>query len=126
VGGKKRTFIARRITRVSSKQGMDRIKTCWGVAPRRGLNSIPEEPYPKLLDNIRAWSDTLRAPGQNRKLPNRAIQGTIMETKENELLREVLTHLEAQGGRDLPLAIKIRERLEPTKTGPQTPLKSPP
>jgi hypothetical protein len=51
-------------------------------------------------------------------------------TKESELhggdslLREVLTHLETQGGRDLPLAIKIREHLEPAKeppkTGPQT------
>jgi hypothetical protein len=50
-------------------------------------------------------------------------------TKESELLREVLTHLEAQGGRDLPLAMKIREHLEPTKeppkVGPQTPPKTP-
>jgi hypothetical protein len=40
-------------------------------------------------------------------------------TKESELLHEVLTHLEAQGGRDLPLAIKVREHLEPTKVEPK-------
>jgi hypothetical protein len=49
-----------------------------------------------------------------------------METKENELLKEVLTHLETQGGRDLPLTIKVREHLEPTKVEPKAEHKSEP